>query len=156
MVRTRGALSTPSSSRTSRQTTSSARVPRDSSSQATEAPHIPSSESGAPTSPSFPARQCRYEMRRPPTTPGATTSCPKSLVRRLPAKRARTSGLGESSRASHPKPPVTTHARAPADSEFPFDMSPESIIRRPMLTAPPIEGNSACRARPFHSELYFD
>ncbi|KAL6340699.1 hypothetical protein AAG906_014389 [Vitis piasezkii] len=25
-----------------------------------------------------------------------------------------------------------------------------------MLTAPPIEGNSDCRARPFHSKLYFD
>ena len=25
-----------------------------------------------------------------------------------------------------------------------------------MVTAPPIEGNSNCKARPFHSELYFD
>ena len=25
-----------------------------------------------------------------------------------------------------------------------------------MLTQPPIEGNLDCRARPFHSELYFD
>nr|CAN70032.1 hypothetical protein VITISV_029981 [Vitis vinifera] len=68
--------------------------------------------------------------------------------RRLPGKRARTSGPGESSRASQPK--------LPADYEFPSDMSPESIIRHPMLIAPPIEGNSDCRARPFHSELYFD
>ncbi|RVW72109.1 hypothetical protein CK203_054776 [Vitis vinifera] len=42
------------------------------------------------------------------------------------------------------------------DFEVPFDLSPESIIRRPMLTTPPIEGNSDCRARPFYSELYFD
>ena len=35
-------------------------------------------------------------------------------------------------------------------------MSPESIIRRPMVTASPIEGNSDYRVRPFHSELYFD
>ncbi|RVW82181.1 hypothetical protein CK203_050742 [Vitis vinifera] len=49
--------------------------------------------------------------------------------RRLPGKRARTSGPGESSRASQPK--------LPADYEFPSDMSPESIIRHPMLIAPP-------------------
>ncbi|RVW36266.1 hypothetical protein CK203_103022 [Vitis vinifera] len=35
-------------------------------------------------------------------------------------------------------------------------MTPEVIIRRPMLTQPPIEGNLDCRARPFHSELCFD
>ncbi|KAL6312654.1 hypothetical protein AAG906_010360 [Vitis piasezkii] len=64
-----------------------------------------------------------------------------STVRRPPAKRARTSSLGESSRASQSEPPIATHARAPADSELPSNMSPRSIIRRPMLTAPPIEGN---------------
>ncbi|RVW85969.1 hypothetical protein CK203_041477 [Vitis vinifera] len=32
----------------------------------------------------------------------------------------------------------------------------EAIIKQPMVTASPIEGNSDCRARPFHSELYFD
>ncbi|KAL6346166.1 hypothetical protein AAG906_027900 [Vitis piasezkii] len=30
------------------------------------------------------------------------------------------------------------------------------IIRRPMVTQPPIEGNLDCRARPFHFELCFD
>ncbi|WJZ95197.1 hypothetical protein VitviT2T_013985 [Vitis vinifera] len=35
-------------------------------------------------------------------------------------------------------------------------MTPEMIIKRPMLTQPPIEGNLDCRARPFHSELCFD
>ncbi|RVW19745.1 hypothetical protein CK203_113353 [Vitis vinifera] len=35
-------------------------------------------------------------------------------------------------------------------------MSQEAIIKQPMVTASPIEGNSDCRARPFHSELYFD
>ncbi|RVW18598.1 hypothetical protein CK203_106051 [Vitis vinifera] len=29
-------------------------------------------------------------------------------------------------------------------------MTPEMIIKRPMLTQPPIEGNLDCRARPFH------
>ncbi|RVW77243.1 hypothetical protein CK203_043298 [Vitis vinifera] len=71
-------------------------------------------------------------------------------------KRARTSDLGESSKASQPEPPVATHARAPTDSKLPFDMLPGSIIRSPMLTALPIEGNSDSRLRPFHSEFYFD
>ncbi|RVW21117.1 hypothetical protein CK203_112709 [Vitis vinifera] len=66
----------------------------------------------------------RYEMRRPPTTPGATTSRPESSVRRFPAKTARTSGLGESSKASE-------HL---IDSMLPIDLSPESIIRRLMET----------------------
>ena len=35
-------------------------------------------------------------------------------------------------------------------------MTPEVLIRRPMLTQPPIEGNLDYRARPFHSELCFD
>ncbi|RVW62713.1 hypothetical protein CK203_060343 [Vitis vinifera] len=90
--------------------------------------------------------QLRYKTKRPPTTPGATTSFLESSVRRPPAKRARTSGPGESSRAFE----------HPTDSELPIDLSPESIIKRPMVTAPPIEGNSDCRARLFHSELYFN
>ncbi|KAL6311024.1 hypothetical protein AAG906_006961 [Vitis piasezkii] len=36
------------------------------------------------------------------------------------------------------------------------EVAPEEVIRRPMLTQPPIEGNLDCRARPFHSELCFD
>lgn len=35
-------------------------------------------------------------------------------------------------------------------------IAPEAIIKRPMVTAPPIKGNSDCRARSFHSELYFN
>ncbi|RVW18172.1 Retrovirus-related Pol polyprotein from transposon 17.6 [Vitis vinifera] len=42
----------------------------------------------------------RYETRRPPTTPGVTSSRPKSSLRRTPTKRARTLGPGESSRPS--------------------------------------------------------
>ncbi|RVW22742.1 hypothetical protein CK203_099373 [Vitis vinifera] len=30
-------------------------------------------------------------------------------------------------------------------------MPQEAIIKRPMVTVPPIESNSHCRARPFHS-----
>ncbi|RVW98894.1 hypothetical protein CK203_033767 [Vitis vinifera] len=111
-----------------------------------EASRIPPSEGGAATSTSSPAPKRRYEMRRPPTTPRVTTSRLGSSLQRPSAKRARTSGPDESSRASKP----------PENSEVPYDMSPETIIRRPMVTTPPIEGNSDCRARPFHLELYFD
>nr|CAN77735.1 hypothetical protein VITISV_009105 [Vitis vinifera] len=79
-----------------------------------------------------------------------TTSRPESSVFHTLAKRVRNSGSGESSRPSQPDP------RAPTDSQLPFGMSPKAIIRRPMVTMPPIEGNSDYRARPFHSELYLD
>ena len=142
-VRTRGALAAPSQSRTPRQRASSTWVPRDSPPQeaTTEAPQIPPFEGGAPASPSSSTPQHRYEARRPATTQGATASCPQNSVRRPPAKRAKTSSPSESSRVSQPKPPVVTHARAPADYKLHSDMSSGSIIRLPLLTAPLIEGN---------------
>ena len=109
--------SCPSPRCTPRQRASSAQVPSDSPSQATEASRIPPFEDGVPSSPSSPAPQCRYKTRRPPNTPGATTSHPKSSVRHPPTRRARILGPGESSKASQPKPPI--------DSEVPFDLSPE-------------------------------
>ena len=42
------------------------------------------------------------------------------------------------------------------ESQIPSSMTPEVVIKRPMVTQPPIEGNLDCRARPFHSELCFD
>ena len=56
------------------------------------------------------------------------------------------------SRHSQPEP----QASAVTDSQHPSDISPEAIIKRLIVIAPPIEGNSDCRARPFHFELYFD
>ena len=120
------------------------------------APQIPHSEGGVPTSPSSSAPQRKYETRRPATTQRVTTSHPQSSMECPPTKKARTSGPSESSRASQPEPPVATHARALANSELPSDMSPGFIIRHQMLTTPPIEGNSDCRSRSFHSESYFD
>ena len=118
---------------------------QDSTSEAPQALAIPLFESGVPYNPP----QRRYEMRRPPTTPVASTSCPKRSVRRPPAKKAKVSGLGESSTPPQPQPPAT-------ESQFPSGMTLEAIIRRPMVTQPPIEGNLDCRARSFHSELCFD
>ncbi|RVW72908.1 hypothetical protein CK203_056357 [Vitis vinifera] len=48
-----------------------------------------------------------------------------------------------------PQPPLP-------EPQIPSETAPERVIKRPMLTQPPIEGNLDCRARPFHSELCFD
>ncbi|RVW37771.1 hypothetical protein CK203_101707 [Vitis vinifera] len=87
-------------------------------------PHLPDS-----------AHQSRYYTRRAAATPVAPTQIP---ARSPPTKKAKTSELGESSRAardSQSQPPPT---------------------RRPILASSPIEGNSDCRARAFHDEAYFD
>nr|CAN63037.1 hypothetical protein VITISV_032161 [Vitis vinifera] len=54
-----------------------------------------------------------------------------------------------------PSEPQPSHP-PPAESQIPSGMTPELIIRRPMVAQPPIQGNLDCRARPFHSELCFD
>ena len=85
-----------------------------------------------------------------PTSPDPSHCRP---ARRDPlSKRARTSGLGESSRSrsqAPPSPPYQGVAGAP-------DLSPASIIRRPFFHCDPIPGNSDCRAREIHSEFYYD
>ena len=103
---------------------------------------VPPSVEGAPQSP--PLR--RYETRRPPTTLGASYSRPKKSASCPPKKKARISAPVE---PSEPQSPTT-------ESHIPSRMTPEVIIRRPMVTRPPIEGNLDCRAKPFHSELSFD
>nr|CAN81106.1 hypothetical protein VITISV_012565 [Vitis vinifera] len=74
-------------------------------------------------------------MRRAAATPIAPTQIPP---RSPPTKKAKTSELGESS-------------RAPRDSQ-----SQPPPTRRPILASSPIEGNSDCRSRAFHVEAYFD
>ena len=118
---------------------------RDSTSEAPQAPTIPPFEGEVPSKPP----QRKYETRKPPTTPGASTLRPKRLVCRSPAKKAKVSGLGESSAPPQPQPPTI-------ESQIPLEMTPKAIIRRAMVTQPPIEGNLDFRARPFHSELCFD
>ena len=102
---------------------------------------IPSSEGGVPSSPP----QQRYATWRPPRSPP-----PEPSVCKVPPKRARTLGPGESSR--HPQPDL----RTPTDSQIPSGIGQEAIVKRPMVTMPSIDGNYDCRAQPFHSELYFD
>ncbi|RVW99778.1 Retrovirus-related Pol polyprotein from transposon opus [Vitis vinifera] len=129
----------------SSQSKARASLTRDSIAEAPQASAIPPSKGKVPSNPP----QCRYETRRPPTTPGASTSRPKKSVRHPPTKKTRVSGLGVSSAPPQPQPPTI-------ESQIPTEMTPEVIIRRPMVTQPPIEGNLDCQARPFHSELCFD
>ncbi|KAL6348212.1 hypothetical protein AAG906_003078 [Vitis piasezkii] len=81
---------------------------------------------------------------------------------------AKTRGAKSSSPWSHLRVPRDTppSSEPPSDpqpsqtpateSQIPSSMTPEVVIRRPMVTQPPIEGNFDCRARPFHSKLCFD
>ncbi|RVW12401.1 Retrovirus-related Pol polyprotein from transposon 17.6 [Vitis vinifera] len=105
---------------------------RDSISEAPQASAIPPSEGGVPSSPP----QRRYETRRPPTTPGASTS-PQEISSSPSCKE---------SQSFRPRRVICTSTASAAyyrvsDS---FWMTPEVIIRRPMVTQPPIEGNLDC------------
>ncbi|RVW58214.1 hypothetical protein CK203_113151 [Vitis vinifera] len=61
-----------------------------------------------------------YETRRPPTTPGQV--------------------LPELKKPQPSQPPAI-------ESQIPSSMTPEVVIRRPMVTQPPIESNLDCKAR---------
>ena len=134
MARIRGGHTDPSVSREAKLRASS---PQDSS----QATTVSSFEGGVPSNPP----QRWYATRRPPTSPP-----PEPSVCRIPPKRTKTSGPGETSRHAQPDHQALT------DSQHPSNIAPEAIFKRPMVTASPIEGNSDCRAKPFHSELYFD
>ena len=92
----------------------------------------------------------RYHTRVGPTPPAP--SHPMPARRAPPAKRARTSGPGESS---------TSRSRAPLSPPYQGitgapDLSPGSIIRRPYFLYDPFLGNVSCRDRDFHGEVYYD
>ena len=142
MAKTRGAHVASPSTRNPRPRASPA---RDSTSEAPQAPSIPPSKGKVPSNPP----QRRYEMRRPPTTPGASTSRPKRSVHHPPAKKAKVSRPGESPAPPQPQPPAT-------ESQIPSRVTPEAISRQPMVTQPPIEEILNCKAKPFHSKLCFD
>ena len=94
--------------------------------------------------------QRRYHTRVGPIPP--VPSHPRPARRAPPAKRARTSGPGESSTSrsrAPPSPPYQGIVGAP-------DLSPASIIRRPYFPYDPIPGNVSCRGRDFHGEVCYD
>ncbi|XP_034704114.1 non-classical arabinogalactan protein 31-like [Vitis riparia] len=96
---------------------------------------VPPSEGGTPS-------QRRYPTRRPPTEPVPPAAKAKRPTSRPPAKKAKFSGPGEPSQTP----------QVESDSQIPVGIPLETVIRRPMIAGPPIEGNLDCRDRSFHSE----
>ncbi|RVW83476.1 hypothetical protein CK203_051734 [Vitis vinifera] len=139
MAKTRGGLSGSPSSPT----------PRPHRAAMGAAPSPPVQAPAIPPSEGEPPSQRRYPTRRSPTDPVPPADQAASPVSRPPAKRTKFSGPGEPSHAPQPDPPTE-------DSRIPADMPLETVIRRPMIAGPPIEGNLDCRDRSFHSETYFD
>ena len=150
MAKTRGAKSSSPSSRL--------RAPRETPVQGSipEPPRplvVPPPVEDASLSP--PSR--RYETWRPPITLGASSSRAKKSGSRPPKKKARVSAPIDLSKPSSEPPSEPQPSQPPAtESQIPSRMTPEVVIRCPMVTQPPIEGNLDCKARPFHFELYLD
>ncbi|XP_034679685.1 CASP-like protein 4A2 [Vitis riparia] len=149
MAPTRGAKSSSPSSRK--------RTPREAPVQASP------SESPRPEAASRPAKPA---IQQPPARRYLTRSGGRPLQKRARVESSEPIDLTgqspvlspEPSPVPSPAPPVKPQASQPPLSEpqIPSETAPEVMIRRPMLTQPPIEGNLDCRARPFHSELCFD
>ncbi|RVW32933.1 hypothetical protein CK203_112635 [Vitis vinifera] len=139
MAKTRGGLSGSPSSPTPRPHRAAMRA---AASPPVQAPAIPPSEGEAPS-------QRRYPTRRPPTDPVPPADRAQRPASQAPAKRTKFSGPGESSHAPQAEPPTE-------EPRIPVEITPETLIRRPMIAGPPIEGNLDCRDRSFHSETYFD
>ena len=77
-----------------------------------------------------------YQTRMGPRAP---SPIPRRRVRRArPSKRARTSGLGDSSSSRPPPSPVPSAEEATSSPQ----LSPASRIRRPMFVGRPIPGNA--------------
>ena len=94
--------------------------------------------------------QRRYHTRVRPTPP--SPSHPRPSRRAPQAKRARTSGPGESSASRSRAPPSPPYQGIAGAS----DLFPGSIIRRPYFPCDPIPGNVSCRDRDFHGEVHYD
>ena len=94
----------------------------------------------------------RYHTRVGPTPPSLPHPRPSQTA--LPSKRARTSGLGESS-SSRPQEPHSPPHQGPVEAP-PLDLSPASIIRRPLFHCNPILENADCSERDLHDEVYYD
>ncbi|XP_019078107.1 uncharacterized protein LOC109123294 [Vitis vinifera] len=139
MAKTRGGLSASPSSPMPRREQSAI---GGASSPPAQDSTVPPSEGGTPS-------QRRYPTRRPPTDPVPLAAKGKRPAPRPPAKRTKFSGPDEPSQSPHAEPPTE-------DSQIPVGIPLETVIRRPMIAGPPIEGNLDCRDRSFHSETWFD
>ena len=85
-----------------------------------------------------------YQTRMGPRAPSLV---PRRRVRRArPSKRARTSGLSESSSSRPPPSPVSSAVEVTSSPQ----LSPASRIRRPLFVGNPIPGNARLHRRLFH------
>ncbi|RVW63986.1 hypothetical protein CK203_049398 [Vitis vinifera] len=109
---------------------------------------VPPPVEGAPMSP--PVRRYHTRASSQPPKKKAKVSEPTLIDLSEPEELATESPPSQPALEPQPSRPP------PTDSQIPSHGLPEMIIKRPMLTQPPIEGNLDCRARPFHSELCFD
>ena len=90
----------------------------------------------------------RYQTRMGPRAPSLV---PRRRSRRAqPYKRARSSGLGESS-LSRPEPSPTA-----VEATLSPQLFPASRIRRPLFVGHPIPGNMGLHSRDFHRESSYD
>ena len=101
----------------------------------------------------------------PPATgqsspPTATNVVPPAPIPAAPVphryytRRARARDPGESSRSSSQEP-QSSHIQGSAD-DLPSDLSPASIIRRPLFHCGPIADNTNCSTKEVHCEIYYD
>ncbi|RVW19074.1 hypothetical protein CK203_087648 [Vitis vinifera] len=84
------------------------------------------------------------------------SSEPIDLTEQSPVPSPEPSPAPSSAPSSEPPTEPQEHQPPLSESQIPSGIAPEVLIRRPMMTQPPIEGNLDYRARPFHSELCFD
>ncbi|XP_034708951.1 anther-specific proline-rich protein APG-like [Vitis riparia] len=119
-----------------------------------------------PVKPTPKKRQAKPTLQTPPARRYFTRSGGRPLQKRARVESSEPIDLTGQSPVPSPEPsPVPPPAPSakpqasqppPPEPQIQSATAPEAIIRRPMLTQPPIEGNFDCRARPFHSELCFD
>ena len=80
-----------------------------------------------------------YETRRPPTTPGASSSLAKKSGSHPPKKKARVSAPIDLSEPSSEPSSEPQPSQPPAiESQIPLGMTLEVLIRRLMVTQPPL------------------
>ncbi|XP_010644079.1 uncharacterized protein LOC104877479 [Vitis vinifera] len=126
MAKTRGGLSASPSSPTPRPHQAAM---GGAASPTVQVPAIPPSEGGTPS-------QRRYPTRRPPTEPVPPADQAQRPASRPPAKRTKFSGPGESSQPPPAEPPTE-------EPRIPVGITPETVIRRPMIVGPLIEAQGA-------------
>ena len=158
MARTRGAKSSSPSSRKP--------APREAPVQASTSEPPRPEVAPPPVKPTPKKRQAKSTLQTPPARRYLTRSGGCPLQKRARVESSEPIDLTGQSPIPSPEPsPVPSPAPQakpqasqppPSEPQIPSGPALEVILRRPMLTQPPIEGNLDCRARPFHSELCFE